>query len=380
MSALSEVNLKQGLRKLEYPLCAKEALNKIVELICGRITSIKNMDLALDLMAEFIFCEVDRRGHKKQQALSPLLELQLIEIFHNFFNSIQSETARNTVFLSLFSGTTVTIRLGILSRLVSVAVGLPSPTILTSTSVWMQQLGNTSPNSCKLTECLIQDYFYYYQNSTERLKALPSICPQFVANFLTAVSENYFNVNRKQLLFPPNILLETITSWIAENSNLCIAAQLKQAVLPPGAIAMEAITPIAGLLRWCILAPIYKQTDEIYAQLHLALLNSIIDSPGRTPCKVVYVYAPHLSAVNYPILGYVQELKNRHDLKLDQILHENTLQLSLDRYAQAIQVLTSANAVHGHVDDLFYQLKMLPFNKLMKIVIDNYKQSKVIVL
>ncbi|CAH1992666.1 unnamed protein product [Acanthoscelides obtectus] len=286
MSALSEVNLKQGLRKLEYPLCAKEALNKIVELICGRITSIKNMDLALDLMAEFIFCEVDRRGHKKQQSLSPLLELQLIEISHNFFNSIQSETARNTVFLSLFSGTTVTVRLGILSRLVSVAVGIPSSTILTATSVWMQQLGNASPNSCKLSEALIQDYFFYYQNSTERLKSLPSVCPQFVANFLTAVSEIYFSTSKKELQFPPKILLETITSWIVGNSNLCIAAQLKQAILPPGAIAMEAITPIAGLLKWCILAPIFKQNDEIYAQLHLALLNSAVDGPGKTSSKV----------------------------------------------------------------------------------------------
>jgi hypothetical protein len=29
MSAASEVNLKQTLRKLEFPLCAKEALHKI---------------------------------------------------------------------------------------------------------------------------------------------------------------------------------------------------------------------------------------------------------------------------------------------------------------------------------------------------------------
>lgn len=29
MSAASDVNLKQSLRKVEYPQCAKEALNKI---------------------------------------------------------------------------------------------------------------------------------------------------------------------------------------------------------------------------------------------------------------------------------------------------------------------------------------------------------------
>lgn len=33
MSVNSDVNLKQMLRKIEYPLCAKEALNKIGNLI-----------------------------------------------------------------------------------------------------------------------------------------------------------------------------------------------------------------------------------------------------------------------------------------------------------------------------------------------------------
>lgn len=190
-----------------------------VELICGRITSLKNMDLALDLMAEFIFCEVDRRGHKKNQALSPLLELQLLEILYEYFNNISNESARNTVFLSLFSGTMAILRLGILSKLVSVAIAIPSPTILTSTSVWMQQLGNTSSNCCKLAESLVQDYFYYYQNLSERLKILPTICPQFTANFMTAIAENYFSISKKDKMFPPKMLLETITFWVMKMLN-----------------------------------------------------------------------------------------------------------------------------------------------------------------
>lgn len=186
-----------------------------MELICGRITSLKNMDLALDLMAEFIFCEIDRRGQKKTQLVSPLLELQLLEILYEYFNNIFNESARNTVFLSLFSGTTATLRLGILSKLVSIAIAIPSSNILVSTSAWMQQLGNTSPNSCKLGQALVQDYFYYNQNSVDRMKSLPSISPQFTANFMTALAETYFSTSKPDIKYPSKMLLEIITSWVS---------------------------------------------------------------------------------------------------------------------------------------------------------------------
>ncbi|KAJ8919662.1 hypothetical protein NQ315_006190 [Exocentrus adspersus] len=378
MSTSSEVNLKQTLRKIEYPLCAKEALNKVVELVCSRITSIKHMDLALDLMSEFIFYEVDRRGNKRSQGLTPLLELQLIEILFEYFNSIPNESIRNTVFLSLFSGTTAAMRLGILSKLVSVGMGIPSQTILMMASVWMQQLGSFSQNSCKLAESLVQDYFYFSPESTERLKSLPSMCPQFTANFMTAISENYFSMSRREVSCPPKNLLEILKYWISNNYSLCIAAQQRPAVLPPGAIAMEPTTPIAGLLKWCILAPIYKQDINLYSELHLALLNSILEIPRTNPPKAIY--AQHLAHSINPILAYVNDLKNKQELKLDKILNEDALQLSLDRYAQAVQVAHSVNAIYGHVDDLFNQLKQLPFNKLLSIVISTYNRNKVIVL
>lgn len=173
------------------------------------------MDLALDLMAEFIFYEIDRRGQKKTQQLTPLLELQLLEILYEYFNNIFNESARNTVFLSLFSGTTATLRLGILSKLVSIAIAIPSPNILISASAWMQQLGNTSPNSCKLAQALVQDCFYYNQNSVERMKTLPSVSLQFTANFITALAESYFNILKNDISYPSILLLEIITAWVS---------------------------------------------------------------------------------------------------------------------------------------------------------------------
>jgi hypothetical protein len=348
MSAASEVNLKQTLRKLEFPLCAKEALHKI----------------ALDLMSEFIFCEVDRRGNKRSSPLSSLLELQLLEILFEHFNSLANEAARNTVFLSLFSGTTALQRAGILSKLVSLAIGIPSPAILTSTSTWMQQLGCTSIHSCKLAQAIVHDYFHLVPSAAERMKILPDVAPQFTANFLTAVAENYFNSKKKDQTYPSETLLQTITFWISENTYLCTAAQQKQAALPPGAIAMEATTAIAGLIRWCTLAPVYDQDSELYCHLHLALLNSILEIPRTSPPKAIS--AQHLATS----LRYILLFSNRSGKQ------QNNLQLALDRFAQAIQVSLSTNCVYGKIDDLMNQLQQLPFNKLMSIVINTHKECK----
>lgn len=168
------------------------------------------------------------------------------------------------------------------------------------------------------------------------------------------------------------------TCQITEYSGLCIAAQQKPVALPPGAIAMEATTPIAGLLKWCILSPIYNQNDQYYTDLHLAILNGITEAPHNVSLKAIY--AQHLATPINPILSYVSDLKNKHDIKLDELLNKDCLQLALDRYAQSIQVAYTANVLYGHVDDFFHQLKLLPFNKLMSIVISSYNKNKVIIL
>lgn len=174
------------------------------------------MDLALDLIAEFIFCETDRRGNKRADPLTPLLELELLDVLFDYFNGLTSEASKNTIFLSLFSGTTATLRLPILSKLVSIAIGAPSPSVLISASTWMQQLGNTSLNSCKLAEAIVKDYFVLVPEATGRLRTLPQLAPQFTANFLTAMAEIYYANNKKEpMLFPPHCLLEMVTFWVS---------------------------------------------------------------------------------------------------------------------------------------------------------------------
>ncbi|XP_065160858.1 integrator complex subunit 15 [Atheta coriaria] len=372
---MSEREVKQVLRKMDYPLCAKEALNNINQLLCGRAPNIKLMDLALDLMSEFVFCEVDRRGNKTP-AFNPIQELQLLEVLYDFLNETEDETHCNTVFMNLFSGTTATQRLKILNKLVSIALGTNAPKILNSASTWMQQLGNTSTNSCKLAENIITDYFILLPKSLENIHELPVTCPQFTANFLTAIGELYFVEG--SLRFPPSCLLEAVTNWIMSDHSLCIAAQTMQHPLPPGAIAMEATTPIAGLLKWTVLAPIYKIDSPVYEKLHLGLLNSIFEIPVLPTPRAVSATA--LTQSNGGILKYVMDLEKKAKLEnVDRhllVMRDESLLLSLERYAQIVQVALTKRCIYGNIDDLIVQMSFLPQTHIVRIVIENYKRKE----
>lgn len=74
-------------------------------------------------------------------------------------------------------------------------------------------IGNTSPSSCKLAEALVFDYAHLAPNPEERLKSLADISPEFTANLLTAVAENYF-MKKKDPMFPPMVLVKCATDWV----------------------------------------------------------------------------------------------------------------------------------------------------------------------
>lgn len=168
----------------------------------------------MDLMSEFVFCEVDRRGNRKNISLTALQEIQLLQILCDYFSGALTEAVKNTVFLSLFGVSTLNLRIKILCKLVSIAVSIPSSPVLNAAGIWMQQLGNTSAHSLQLAKAIVNDYFIFIPNAVPRLSCLPIIAPHFTANFLTAVAEIYLTEKRNTFVLPPVNLLETITEWV----------------------------------------------------------------------------------------------------------------------------------------------------------------------
>ncbi|XP_014371111.2 uncharacterized protein C7orf26 [Papilio machaon] len=396
---MSISDLKHSLRKLEFPACAKEALLKIEQLLVGRVAPTnKQMDAAMEIVSEFVFCEADRRGGRRGGGLNPLQELQLIDIICDYLSACNNETTKNTIFLSLFGGMENQRKLKILCILASMAVSASSTPVLLAVGVWLQQMGCSSPQSLQLIESIIRDHFYLNTTNQVALQSLAGTAPQFVSNFITSVTELYMIDGQNPIKLPPKNLLEVITLWVYTTPTLCTSAQLNAAALPNGAIPMAAVTPFAGLVRWCALAPLYIDRDaemvevqvkkiklegekslksttkaqtewELYMQLQLGVLQSMRAWRRRGPPAALN--AQRIAALTHPIREYTQRLKDRGC----DIIQDDSLQESLDRIGQAVQVALASGCVYGNINHLLAALDSLPENRLLKIVVKAHQQA-----
>ncbi|XP_023937679.1 integrator complex subunit 15 [Bicyclus anynana] len=398
---MSFSDLKHSLRKYDFPACAKEALIKIEMLLVGRAAPTnKQLDVAMDIISEFVFCETDRRGNRR--GLNPLQELQLIDIICDYISACTNETTKNTIFLSLFGSMESQRKLKILSILASMAVSASSTPVLLAVGVWLQQMGSSSPQSLQLVENVIRDHFYLNTSNQTALKVLAKTAPQFVSNFITAVTELYMHDLQRVKKMPPKNLLEIITAWVYSNPTLCMSAQLNPASLPNGSIPMGAVTPLAGLIHWCALAPLYIDEDteieelpikrikledeklpiiksvpsksfteaELYVKLHLGVLHSL-RAGRRTHGPPTAVNAQHLAALTPLVQNYAHQL-----LKCGVKLQNDTkLQDCLDRMGQSVQVALANGCVYGNISNLLAALDTLPENRLLRIIIKCHQQS-----
>ncbi|XP_065204253.1 integrator complex subunit 15 [Planococcus citri] len=380
---------KQALRNLKFPCCVKEALSRIEQLCTSNavpnVGRIQNCNLAMELITEFVFCEIDRRGEKKKK-LNHIQEMQLVEVLSDYFAfshniTAGGDAARNTVFMSLFPHTCVE-RCQLLVKLVSIAVCTNNIPLLSATGVLMQQIGCTSKFSVELAKGLINDYFILLPNASNKLRDLPCKAPLFTANFLTALSEIYFDIDPESLVecptaVPSSSLLNIITEWVSDNNSLCYAALTNNLLLslPMGGIPMPAVTPFVGLFKWCVLAPLYvDEHDLIYSKLHLALLESLLEAE---------VFCPSPSQRNVISVQHVTALVKLCNNKIERILQSpkidsnglrSRVQLCLERLAQFVQVALHTNSIYGSKQDLIARLKTLPKNRLLRITLSRHKE------
>lgn len=342
-------DIKQSLRKLDFPYCAREALCKI-EILCSRPG--KQMDLQLDLISEFVFGEIERR--KKRNLTIAIQELQLIEVLSDFFQSPGGSAAvRNAVFLSLFPADSP--RYKILGNLVSLSIATQNKAVLNATGIWMQQLGSTSSQSVGLARHVLNDYFVLTPKSIDKLKQLPVLASHFTANLLTAIGEVYEDKD------PPTELLRLVGEWIDENPSLLLTPLMDNPALPTGGIPMTPITPIAGLFRWCILSPVRSNTIEnteyseeqkkLYSKIQQLLMDSVLRLKNSGNNKHA-ISAQHFAATARTLTTNLQSHSTSHDL-------------AMERLAQAVSAAMSANCIYGNKQELLALLQPLSYQHFL---------------
>lgn len=182
---------------------------------------------------------------------------------------------------------------------------------------------------------------------------------------MTSVTDLYLhNIKNGEVETPPDMLLEVFTDWLTDNPTLCLVPQPPLA-LPPGAISMPVVTPLTGLISWCVLAPIYQTPVEspTYDRLHLAILQSLMQTSSTQT-------GPTLNALHFGtiIIALKQKADNMPNAESDE-----RMQLSLERFAQAIQLALTARTFSGNFAQLLCRLETLPPNTLMQIVIKAHK-------
>lgn len=312
-----------------------------------------NPDRTMELISETIFSST-------HGTLNGIQQLQRVVVLCEYFETPGPEANRNAVFLSMFSRITSKERMKLLGKLISTSISTVNAPLLCASGTWMQQLGCTSQSSLELVEHLIED-FVTYSNSgkvCDQLESLPMIAPRFVANFMTAVCELYLTDARgnKGDNAPPEIILNVFSDWVFESPDLCLASQQPLA-LPAGAIAMPVTTPFAGLIRWCVLAPLFDPKQN-YGKLHLAILRCLQEMPPSSGLP---------SAINaQQLVAIVNSIQLKTGEQSEDLASK--IELSLERFAQSLQVALTCNCIYGNMHLLFARLESLPPNPLMDMV------------
>nr|BAC39915.1 unnamed protein product [Mus musculus] len=351
---------------------------------------------SVELLEEFVFQVPKERGAQPKR-LNSLQELQLLEIMCSYFQEQSKDSVRQIIFSSLFSpqgNKADDSRMSLLGKLVSMAVAVCRIPVLECAASWLQR---TPVVYCvRLARVLVEDYCCLVPGSVQTLKQIFSASPRFCCQFITSVTALY-DLSSDDLI-PPLDLLEMIVSWIFEDPRLILITFLNTPIAANLPIGFLELTPLIGLIRWCVKAPLaYKRkkpclsnghishkvakdsgasTDRdshlLYSKLHLSVLQVLMTLQLHLTEKNLY---GRLGLILFDHMVPLVEEINRLADELNPLNASQEIELALDRLAQALQVAMTSGALLCTRDDLRTLCSRLPHNNLLQLVISGPVQQ-----
>ncbi|XP_010366056.2 uncharacterized protein C7orf26 homolog [Rhinopithecus roxellana] len=352
---------------------------------------------SVELLEEFVF-QVPKERSAQPKRLNSLQELQLLEIMCNYFQEQTKDSVRQIIFSSLFSpqgNKADDSRMSLLGKLVSMAVAVCRIPVLECAASWLQR---TPVVYCvRLAKALVDDYCCLVPGSIQTLKQIFSASPRFCCQFITSVTALY-DLSSDDLI-PPMDLLEMIVTWIFEDTRLILITFLNTPIAANLPIGFLELTPLVGLIRWCVKAPLaYKRRKKpplsnghvsnkvtkepgvgmdrdshlLYSKLHLSVLQVLMTLQLHLTEKNLY---GRLGLVLFDHMVPLVEEINRLTDELNPLNASQEIELSLDRLAQALQVAMASGALLCTRDDLRTLCSRLPHNNLLQLVISGPVQQ-----
>ncbi|XP_043092505.1 uncharacterized protein C7orf26 homolog [Puntigrus tetrazona] len=330
----------------------------------------------VDLVEEFIF-HVSKDRNIQPKRMSCVQELQLLEIMCSYFQEQSKDAIRQIIFSALFSlqgNKADESRMAMLGKLVSMAIAVCRVPILECAATWLQR--THSAWCVRLAQVLMDDYCTLVPCAISTLQNICSASPRFCCQLITAITALYdFSSDE---LTPPPALLEMLVGWITEDPRLLLLTFINTPLNSSLPLGCLEITPLLGLLRWCVKAPLAYQRgrksaltnghgenekgtayEELYSKLHLSVL------------QVFLMLQVHLTEQNLigrlavlpveSVATLVEEVSRLCE-KLMSLPAANHIQLALDRLAQALQVAMATGALLCAREDLRTLCSRLPHN------------------
>ncbi|CAN9503084.1 unnamed protein product [Ophioblennius macclurei] len=384
-------DIRQSLLPRDVLSAAKELLYHLDIYICNLVQSVRQTpqvdSKTLELVEEFIL-HAPKDRNTPTRRMSALQELQLLEIMCSCFQEQSRDTVRQLMFSALFNlqgNQADESRMALLSKLVSMAIAVGRVPILECAATWLQR---THRVYCvRLAQVLVDDYCSMVPGSVPTLQNIHSASPRFCCQFITAVTTLYDLTSEE--LSPPLELLQMIVSWIQDDPRLVLITFLNTPLSGNQPISSLDVTPLGGLMRWCIKAPLAYRSDKkpaltngssesepetgpLFSALHLSVLQVLMLLPTILNEKGLYgrlalLQMESLAALISDLSRLLDQAdKHTHVSPADMhTLH----QLALDRLAQALQVSMASGALLCSREDLRAICSRLPHNNLLQLVL-----------
>lgn len=384
-------DIRQSLLPRDVLSAAKELLYHLDIYICNMVQSGRQPPQVdtktVDLVEEFIL-HMPKDRSTPVRRMTALQELHLLEIMCSCFQEQSRDTVRQLVFSALFSlqaNQADESRMALLGKLVSMAVAVGRIPILECAATWLQR---THKVYCvRLAQVLVDDYCSLVPGSVPTLQNIHSSSPRFCCQFITAVTTLY-DLSSDELT-PPLELLKMIVSWIQEDPRLVLITFLNTPLSNSQPVSSLDVTPLGGLVRWCVKAPLAYRKDKkpvlvsgssendedagpLFSALHLSVLQVLMLLPNILNEKGLFGRLALLQIDSVAALtSDLSRLLDQADKQTQPASDEThtASQLALDRLAQSLQVAMANRALLCSRDDLRAICSRLPHNNLLQLVL-----------